>query len=423
MKRIASVTLILLAVGALLFAAGSKESTTTRPDVVKLQVWYAMSGASGETFLAQAQAFDAARPDIELELTYSGSYADTATKVSAALLSGNAPDVAVMGAGQLYTGGRGNFAMEELVKDPDFNVADIYPGMMEYGMYEGRVAAIPYGISTQVLYYNKDILDKAGIDISNPPQTWDEFFRIAKLAQEQGNVNNADDFYGFDTSDGVWLFKSMLGQNDNSVVKKENGKVVPTYNDAKGVEVAEFWKKLVDEGIMPAGQHNNAEKKFLAGNLAFIAATSNRVARWNGNTNFELGAMPMPGFSKKSLALGGNVLVILTEETFKQDAGWELVKYVMEEPNQTAFALAAGYLPVRQSAMDNAETQRTITDNPMYKVAFDQLANTWAYYHFSEMGTMDSIFWYALDEIEKNVMTPAAALNKAADSLTKELDS
>ncbi len=422
MKRLSGVALVLLTVGALLFAGGAKEAAATRPEVVKLQVWYAMSGASGEAFLAQAQAFDAARPDIELELTYSGSYADTATKVSAALLSGNAPDVAVMGAGQLYTGGRGNFAMEEFVKDPSFNVSDIYPGMLEYGMYEGRIAAVPYGISTQVLYYNKDILDKAGIDVSNPPQTWDEFFRVAGLAKEKGNVNNAEDFYGFDTSDGVWLFKSMLGQNGNSVVKNENGKVRPAFNDAKGVEIAEFWKRLVDEGVMPAGQHNNAEKKFLAGNLAFIAATSNRVARWNGNANFELGAIPMPGFDRKSLALGGNVIVILTEDTFKSEAGWELVKYVMDEPNETAFALATGYLPVRQSAMDNPETRRMIASNPMYKVAFDQLANTWAYYHFSEMGTMDSFFWYALDEIEKNVMTPAAALDKAADSLVKEID-
>lgn len=422
MKRIASVTLMLLAVGALLFATGSKETSTTRPDVVKLQVWYAMSGASGETFLAQAQAFDAAHPEIELELTYSGSYADTATKVSAALLSGNAPDVAVMGAGQLYTGGRGNFAMEELVKDPEFNVGDIYPGMLEYGLYEGRIAAVPYGISTQVLYYNKDILDAAGIDISNPPQTWAEFFEIAKLAQQKGNINKVSDFYGFDTSDGVWLFKSMLGQNGNSVVKNENGKVRPAFNDQKGVQVAETWKKFVDEGVMPAGQHDNAEKKFLAGNLAFIAATSNRVARWNGNTGFTLGAIPMPGFTQKSLALGGNVIVILTEDQFKQDAGWELVKYVMAEPNQTAFALTSGYLPVHKSALDNPEAQALLATNPMYKVAFDQLGNTWAYYHFSEMGTMDSIFWYALDEIEKNVLTPSAALNKAADSLVKEID-
>jgi sn-glycerol 3-phosphate transport system substrate-binding protein len=54
-------------------------------------------------------------------------------------------------------------------------------------------------------------------------------------------------------------------------------------------------------------------------------------------------------------------------------------------------------------------------------VAFEQLENAWAYYHFSEMGTMDMYFWYALDEIEKGVLTPQEALEKAAESLVRDM--
>lgn len=422
MKK-ATVFVLMLALSlSLVFAQGSKE-TVIRPEVVKLQVWYAISGASGEQFLALAKAFDAARTDIELELTYSGSYADTATKVSAALLSGDAPDAAIMAAGQLYTGGRGDYSMEDLVKDPAFNVNDIFKGMLEYGMFEGRVAAVPYGISSQVLYYNKDITDKAGLDLEkNPPATWAQFYQLAKTAMEKGNVNNSADFYGFDTSDGVWLFKSMLGQNGNDVVRKVNDRVQPAFQEASGVEVGTFWKSMIDANLMPAGQHNNAEKKFLAGNLAFIAASSNRVSRWQGNTSFKLGAIMMPGFKNRSIALGGNVGVILTEDTFKREASWELLKYLLDEKNHTAFALGTGYLPVRKSAQNSVVVKEALAANPLYKVAFDQLENAWAYYHFSEMGTLDSFFWYALDEIEKNVSSVEVALKKAADSLVKEIE-
>lgn len=422
MKKTTVCVLMLVLVMAFGFAQGSKE-TTARPEVVKLQVWYAISGDSGEQFLTLAKAFDAARPDIQLELTYSGSYADTATKVSAALLSGNAPDVAIMAAGQLYTGGRNDYSMENLVQDADFNFTDIFKGMLEYGMFEGRVAAVPYGISSQVLYYNKDITDKAGLDLEkNPPATWAEFFQVAKTALQKGNINNSADFYGFDTSDGVWLFKSMLGQNGNAVVRKTGNKVGPVFQEPSGVEVATFWKSLVDSKLMPAGQHNNAEKKFLGGNLAFIAASSNRVARWQGNTGFKLGAIMMPGFKNRSIALGGNVGVILTENSFKRDASWEFLKYLLEEKNHTSFALSTGYLPVRKSAQNSQVVKEALAANPLYKIAFDQLENAWAYYHFSEMGTMDSFFWYALDEIEKNVLTPQAALDKAAASLVKEIE-
>jgi len=422
MKKIV-IALLLSCAAAMLFAVGTKEALEGRPEVVKLQVWYAMSGASGEKFLSLAKAFDEARPDIELELTYSGKYADTATKVSAALLSGNAPDVAVMGAGQLYTGGRGDFSMEEMAKDPEFKVSDIYPGMLEYGKFEGRVAAIPFGISTQVLYYNKAIFDKAGVDLAKkPPKTWEELLKTAQTAMGKGNVNNSDEFYGFDTSDPVWLFKSMLSQNGNEVVRKTNGKVAPAFNGPTGVEVATFWKKLVDTKVMPAGQHSNAEKKFLAGNLAIIAATSSRIAGWQKNASFELGAIPMPAFSKRSLALGGNVMVILTEDKFRKLAGWELVKYMLKEENQTDFALSTGYLPVRKSSQQNPRVKELLASNPVYKVAFDQLSTTWAYLHFQEMGSMDGFFWYALDEIEKAVLTPKQALDKAADSLIKEME-
>lgn len=421
MKKVTVCVLMLVLVMALGFAQGSK-GTTTRPDVVKLQVWYAIGGASGEKFVSLANAFDAARSDIELELTYSGNYADTATKVSAAMISGNAPDVAIMAAGQLYTGGRGDYSMETLVKDPAFDVNDIFKGMLEYGMFEGRVASVPYGVSSQVLYYNKDITDKAGLDLEkNPPATWAEFSQVAKTAKEKGNTNKSSDFYGFDTSDGVWLFKTMLGQNGNEVVQKREDKVVPVFQESSGVEVANFWKSLIDAQLMPASQHNIAEKKFLAGNLAFIAASSNRVSRWQGNTSFNLGAIMMPGFKNRSIALGGNVGVILTGDTYKSEASWELLKYLLEEKNHTDFALTTGYLPVRKSALENQTVKEAFTVNPLYKIAFDQLDDAWAYYHFAEMGTMDSFFWYALDELEKNVLTPQAALEKAAASLVKEI--
>jgi len=419
MKR---VIMVLLASAILMgvYAQGQNEGKPAQSveptGPVKLQVWYALSGASGQTFVGQAQAFAKEHPEIELELTYSGSYADTATKVSAALLSGTAPDVAVMAAAQLYTGGQGNFEMESLVKDKDFDINDIYPGMQQYGMFSNRICALPYGISTQVLYYNKDIIAKSGIDLSTPPKTWDEFLKIAKATQQKGGAE-----YGFDTSDGVWLIKSMLSQNGNSIVEKKGDKVNPTFNQESGVQVATFWKKLVTEGVMPAGQHDNSEKKFLAGNMAFIAATSSRISKWKGNTSFALGAIPMPGFKKQSLALGGNVISIITTDKKKTAASWKLVKYMMQEPNQSAFALATGYLPVHKSSVNNPAVKEKVAGDPLYKVAIGQLDYAWAYLSFSEMGTMDNLIWGTLDEIEKGITEPKQAMDKAASDLLKEM--
>lgn len=408
-------------------ASGDAEPTEL-PEVtepITLSVWYAVSGTSGEMFVDMAEAFDEANDLIDLELSYSGGSSDTATKVSAALLTNTMPDVALMYAGPLYTGGRGDYSIQSLIEDEDFNADDIYPGMWDYCTYmDGGVCAIPYGISTQVLYYNKDILAAAGVDMTNPPATWEEFLNVCKQCMEKGNVNNADEFIGFEVSDAPWLFKSMLMQNGCEIIENNDGKIVPIYNNEAALEVANYWKSLVDEGVMPAGEHNNAENKFLAGNCAFIAASSNRISRWQGSTEFEIGAIEMPSFTEnRSLALGGNVLVILTQDPQRVAAAWEFIKSMTTTDNITNFALSTGYLPIRKSSVESEQAQQAIEENEMYAVAFKQLDYTWAYVHFEQMGTMDIELRNALNKIEKSAGgTVQEVLDDAVKNLQLEID-
>ena len=386
-----------------------------------LQVWYAVSGTSGEKFTALSKEFDDQSDLVDLELSYSGGSADTATKVSAALLTNTQPDVALMYAGPLYTGGRNDYAMAELVKRAEYDVDDIFPGMLDYCTYMGQgICAVPFGISTQVMYYNKTLLEKVGVDMTNPPKTWQEFYDLCAdlLTKVEG-----DDFTAFDVSDAPWLFKSMLKQNGcEIVVQGEDGKIKPVYNDAAALEVTDFWYSLVTSGIMAAGEHDNAENRFLSGNCAFIAATSNRISRWRGATEFELGAIEMPFFKTQSLALGGNVMVILTDDPQKVEAAWEYISYLTSAEKNAEFALATGYLPIRKSELDNADIQKALSENELYAIAFKQLDYTFAYTHFEQMGTMDSLIRNMLNKLEKNRGTSQALLDKAVKDLQSEID-
>ncbi len=415
-------------------AATTKENPTTAEpttqksvlspgEKVKITVWYAISGNSGETFKSLVESFLASQDEVEIELSYSGSYADTANKVSAALLSNTEPNVALMSAGPLFTGARDNYFIEGKINEADFDKDDFFDGLWEYCKYNGRVCALPYGISTPIVYYNKNILDKAGIDISNPPETWDELYELAKTAQQNGNINNSDSFWGFEVSDVPWLFKTMLNQNENSVIEiGADNKITPVFDNEQAVEVATWWKKMADEKIMPISQHTNAEKTFLAGNAAFIVSTSNRITRWSGEQTVSLGAIPMPYFKKKSVALGGNVLVLFNKDEKADYGSWKLMQYLIDAQNQTQFALNTGYLPIRKSGLELDIAQKALSENPMYKVAFDQMQYSWSYWHFEQMGTMDSIIYQTVEKIEKNVASPKDALSDAVNELKREME-
>ena len=383
-----------------------------------LKVWYSISGTNGQFFESQVRAFMEQNPQISIELTYTGSYSDSATKISAAKLAGNAPDVVITSASQLYTGEDDNFQIETDVLDPEFNVADIREGILEYANYRGHLAAVPFSISTQVIYYNKDLAAKAGLDLeANPPKTWDEFLEVAKTIQAACPKGT----YGFDTSDAKWLVKSMLYQNGNDIVSlSDDGKITPLFAQDSGIEVAQFWAKMVSEKIMAVSQHDNAENKFLSGKLVFIAATSNRIAKWAESVQFNIGAIEMPYFKEPRVALGGSTATIMTTDATKHAASWALLKFLLNTENQTAYALTTGYLPIRESSLELPEVQSYMESSDLYSTAIKQLDYSTAYIHFGEMGSMDTQLTWALDDIENGV-DPKRAFQEAEENLIADL--
>ena len=91
MKKVIILLIAMLAVTGMVFAQAATETAPqeARPEVVGIKIWYSISGANGEFFKSQVEAFLAEHPEIKAEeITYSGSYNDSATKISAARLAG-----------------------------------------------------------------------------------------------------------------------------------------------------------------------------------------------------------------------------------------------------------------------------------------------------------------------------------------------
>ena len=385
---------------------------------VSLEVWYAVSGVTAEKFEALVNEYAAANPNVKIELSYAGSYADAASKISANQLTGTAPDVALISGAPMYTGGRGDWAIEKLIEDPAFDKDGIYEGVWKYAQWQDRNCALPYGISVPVLYYNKDIVAKIAPDIeTNPPKTWDELYALAEKAVKEGYAVN-----GFDVNDVPWLFKSMLAQNGNSIIEVDGTDVNPIYNNDKAVEVATFWQKLTANGLMPVDQHGNADKNFQGGQTAFLVSSSVRLARWTGVEGIaDFGCLPMPSFAQESVALGGNHLVVFPNgDDAKLAAAWDLLKFLMSEEKITDFALTTGYIPLYEASMESDAVKAAIAEDGRRQVVYDYLENAWSYTHFGDMGTMDSHLKTMISELERGE-DPQKALDKAVDNLLNDM--
>jgi len=387
----------------------------------KITFWYAIGGTSGESFKNIVEEFNSMQDDVEVKLVYTGSYADTAQKVTAAMATNTLPNGGIIPAGPIFTGVRGNYVLlEYMLHDPEFDMNDFYPAMWEYSKYEGKICAIPYNISTPLLYYNKDLMKDLGLDPDIPPSTWEELLEAAKTITKDINKDGIPEIWGFDTNDPVWIFKAFLRQNENEII--ETATLTPLFDTPSGIETAEFWKKLIDEKAMPVGQHSLAENLFLGGRLGFFMGSSNRIGKWKGKTDFDWGVAYLPAGKVRAVPLGGAVAVLFPENAEKDETTYRLIKWITSPENVAKFTMETGYLPIRKSALELPVMKKFMAENPEWKIAFEQLEFSFAYWHFDEMGTMDNLIWEALEKIERNVSSPEEAMKWLTKTLHTEIE-
>ena len=66
--------------------------------------------------------------------------------------------------------------------------ADVPAGAWNSVRYKGRTVAIPGDYAPFVLWYNKDVFKKAGLDPQKPPTTWDELLQYALKIKQNTTV-------------------------------------------------------------------------------------------------------------------------------------------------------------------------------------------------------------------------------------------
>jgi sn-glycerol 3-phosphate transport system substrate-binding protein len=387
----------------------------------EITFWYALSGHKGEVFKDFIDEFNSIQDDIYVKGVFSGKYADTSQKLMAAIAANILPNGGVVPAGPIFTGARDNYLiLDYLENDSELDMDDYYPAMWDYARYEGKICAIPYNISTPVMYYNKDLFKSAGLDPEKPPQTWDELLTYAKAITKDENGDGNPEIWGFDANDTPWIFKAFLAQNECGII--ESSTLNPLFDTEAGYETAEFWKKLIDEQAMPVGIHDIAEKRFLGGTLGIYMGSSSRIGSWLGNTEFDLGVAYLPAGKVHSIPIGGAVIVLFPYSDKENDATYEFIKWVTEPERVAQFSINTGYIPTRKSALKIEELENFMEEVPEYKTAFEQLKYGFSYWHFYEMGTMDNLIWEGLEQIERELMEPEEAMNWISKELEAEIE-
>lgn len=180
----------------------------------------------------------------------------------------------------------------------------LFPSDVQGATYQGKMLTMPMWESTQVLFYNRGLLEKAGLEVPgvspDDRMTWDEAVDLAKKAQAAG-VESGLGFEQVDRYYQLQVLTESLGGGPG--VKGDDLLTVDVANEA-WTKAGQFYGSLYADGVAPAGATNGQEIRdlFTAGRLAFFVGGPWNIARISEAEGLDYGVAPHPYFAGGKVA-------------------------------------------------------------------------------------------------------------------------
>jgi multiple sugar transport system substrate-binding protein len=287
------------------------------------------------------------------------------------------------------------------------------PRMMSLSQVDGKQYGLAFNASSPIMYFNTDLVKRAGGDPKNMPNTWDGLITLAgKIKALGGDVSGIS--YDVHAWPDDWLFQGMIYQLGGKLVEPGSKKV--GFNNDSGLQALKTMRRFVTDGGMQLVDWDQSRQQFGAGKTGILFSTPAhlKIVTDMVGAKFEWSTarFPLDNKANGGVPTGGNAVVMLTKDVAKQKAAWEFIKYVTSPEAQKVVVEMTGYLPTNQVAMGSNYLGPFYDKNPNFRTATTQIDKSlpWGGYP----GGQSVRIWRAQRDVVSGVMrgekSPEAAL-------------
>ena len=353
---------------------------------VSVQFWHTFGDAKrGDWIQARADDYNKAHPGVKVAAVYKGVSDETLQATVLAARQGKAPElVQVDGVSSQLALDSGIFLPVSAVKEVDFG--DYIQPVVSYYTLGGKVNSIPFNSSSPVLYFNKDLMLKAGLDPKSPPTT---FAAVLKTCAQFDAAKLGIKCVAL--TPFSWLFEQWMSEQNAQLLNNGNGRqeraTASNVDSAEGRKIFQFYKDLNDKGYLTnTGKlADTVGTNAIFGNqkaLMTINSTAGLgnlldAAKQNG-FQMGVGILPIPtGSGRNGVVIGGASLWVAKSAPKPQaEAALDFALFMTNTENMASWHKLTGYYPVRTSSVNLLRKQGWFKGNPLQAVAFRQLLST-----------------------------------------------
>ena len=229
-------------------SAEKTDTPASKPVTLKWASWALAEEKLYPTYAAMANTFMEANKDITIEMDGSQAYSTYLDQLIVYAIGGTAPDVAHIKAEwlpQLLETG----AVKAVVGISDAVMKDYSAGAISGVTVDGEMVAMPWFANTEALFYNKALLERAGVKAEDI-KSWSDLLAAAEKISALG-----DDIYGLafpdsevETGEGYNILPALWA-NGGEFMK--DGKV--TLNTDAGIKTYTQLQEIFQKGLSPKG--------------------------------------------------------------------------------------------------------------------------------------------------------------------------
>lgn len=379
--------ILLLTTVAFAFAGGAKEKTNTATSAsfgvnATGTVHFWARAATSSVALAMVKEFNAAHPNLTVKLTENQPN-EAVTQLATALRAGSPPDVIGLNDINMpiFTGQKQFMNITKEVNALPYKSA-LSPGHLGLAVYQGKYYGVPYLADLSMLWYNKVLFKKAGLDPNAGPTTFAQMLKDAQAVQNLGEpgvygfsfAGNCQGCLGFTMLPDVWATKTHL-------IEGPIGNQTANISGNKPLEqLLTLYKQVWADHLAPQSDltQNGSTwgQQFVAGKIGvFPGGYGVVVPKLKGaklpRTDF--GAVPLPGPSGAYSTFDGGDDFGIPVGAKNASGAWEFIKFVLAKQQQLQYP-TLGFTPIRTDVL----TSQYKAAHPFDAVALQALANGYA---------------------------------------------
>ena len=293
------------------------------------------------------------------------------------------------------------------------------PAIINLTTIDGAIWAMPFNASTPIIFFNEDLVKRAGGDPANMPTDWDGWIALAgKITALGDNITGMA--YDINSWPDDWLWRAFISQQGEPFMNPD-GKTV-AWGGESGKKALALAVRFMKEGGMKLMDYGQGKQQFVAGLTGFTFQSVNSARSFEelSQGKFKVGTAiyPVENKEKGIIPTGGNGAVITAKDQEKQAAAWEYIKFASSPEGQKIAVMGSGYMPTNQLAMAPELLGDFYAQNPNWRTSLDQIdrAAPWAGYP----GTNSVEIWRTQRDLIGAVMSGDTSIEKGLAEMVEQ---